>query len=335
MLKFKQFFILERDMYKNLTAGELLKPGREGRGQTIIDKINDNEEFLLKGGGTVRLKKDDALVKAFKKALDDSNSAVLNKFEFIGQDNKTYKLNNFLKSPEFGGKGSGSGTRAEDAALTAFKKELYDVLNKENVPCIYLKIGNRIEKVSEIESTPGTPKADFHMLDPNGNEVFWISHKKGRKANDFQQYGGMVEIKDEAEVAEFVKDLRSTLENEHGDPNRFPMRTAYYRPVKSRNVIMKTMYGKDYRSGKASGRQNIDVLYQGPMTLKKIRNGATPTYEIRSNHTVLHGQMPRGDYEAYYYVRPEQAKNQFGVRGGRFFIVSKMTATKNRNAKLI
>ena len=334
MLKFRQF-ILEQAMYKHLTAGELLKPGREGRGQTIIDKNNGNEEFLLKGGGTVRLKKDAAVVRDFKKVLDSANAAELNKFEFTGQDGKTYKLNNFLKSPEFGGKGSGSGTRAEDAALTAFKKELYDVLNKENVPFIYLKIGKRIEKVSEIESTPGTPKSDFHMKDPTGKEVFWISHKKGRKANDFQQYGGMVEIQNEAEVKQFVKDLKAILQKEHGDPNKFPMKTGYYRPVKSKSVMMKTLFGKDYRAGKASGRQNIDVLYQGPMNLKKIKDGDTPTYEIRSNHTMFHSGIPRGDYQAYYYVRPEQAKNQFGVKGGRFFIVSKMTATKNRNAKLI
>tara|TARA_B100001287_G_scaffold253642_1_gene236468 strand:- start:2143 stop:3147 length:1005 start_codon:yes stop_codon:yes gene_type:complete len=334
MLRFKQF-ILEKDMYKHLTAGELLKPGREGRGMTVIKKINDNEEFLLKGGGTVRIKKDAALVKDFKTALEKGEAAVLNKFEFPGQDGKTYKLNNFLKSPEFGGKGSGSGTRAEDAALSAFKKELYNVLNKENVPFIYLKIGKRTEKVSEIASTPGTPKSDFHMMDPTGKEVFWISHKKGRKANDFQQYGGMVEIQNEAEVKQFVKDLKATLQKEHGDANKFPMKTGYYRPVKNKLVQMKTLFGKDYRTGKASGRQNIDVLYQGPMTLKKIKSGDTPTYEIRSNHTMFHGDLTRGDYQAYYYVRPEQAKNQFGVKGGRFFIVSKMTATKNRNAKQI
>lgn len=334
MLRFKHY-LMEQSMYKHLTAGELLKPGREGRGITVVNKINDGEEFLLQAGGTVRLKKDAETIKKFKSALDVRDAKTLNTITFDGQDGKTYMLKHFSKSPEFGGKGAGSGTRAEDEALTAFKKELFNVLQDENVPFIYLKIGKRTEKVSEIASTPGTPKADFHMMDPTGKEVFWISHKKGRKANDFQQYGGMVEIQSESEVKQFVKDLKAALQKDHGDANKFPMKTGYYRPVKSRSVINKTMYGKDYRGGKATGRQNIDVLYQGPMRLKKIKDGATPTYEIRSNHTVLHSETPRGDYQAYYYVRPEQAKNQFGIRGGRFFIVSKMTATKNRNAKQI
>ena len=334
MLRFKNF-ILEKAMYKNLTAGELLKPGREGRAMTIINKINDNEEFLLQTGKTVRFKKDPAVIKKLKDAIEARDAATINSMVFPGQDGKDYKLNTISKSPEFGGKGAGSGTRAEDEALTAFKKELFKVLQKENVPFIYLKIGKRIEKVSEIESTPGTPKSDFHMKDPTGKEVFWISHKKGRKANDFQQYGGMVEIQNETEVKQFVKDLKTNLQKDHGDPNRFPMKTGYYRPVKSRSVQMKTLFGKDYKTGKATGRQNIDVLYQGPMTLKKIKDGDTPTYEIRSNHTMFHSSVPRGEYQCYYYVRPEQAKNQFGVKGGRFFIVSKLTATKNKRAKLI
>ena len=46
MIRFKQF-MLEKDMYKHLTAGELLKPGREGRGVTVVKKINDNEESFF------------------------------------------------------------------------------------------------------------------------------------------------------------------------------------------------------------------------------------------------------------------------------------------------
>jgi len=335
MLRFKTF-LLEKAMYKNLTAGELLKPGREGRAMTIINKINDNEEFLLQTGKTVRFKKDGSVVKKLKDAIEARDAATINKMIFPGQDGRSYKLNAISKSPEFGGKGAGSGTRAEDEALTAFKKELFNVLQKENVPFIFLKIGKRVEKVSEIASTPGTPKSDFHMMDPEGNEVFWISHKKGRKATDFQQYGGMVEIQDQAEVQQFVQALKANLKKDHGDATKFPMKTGYYRPVKSSKVQMMTLFGKDYKTGKADGRQNIDVLYQGPMKLKKLPlPGDTPTYMIQSNHTMFHSQRPTGDYQCYYYVRPEQAKNQFGVRGGRFFIVSKLTATKNKRAKLI
>jgi len=335
MLTFKGY--LSEMAYKKLLAGELLKPGREGRGETLITKIEDGDPFLLLTGKTVKFKKDNDLLKAIRKALEDRDNTTLNNLEFKGEDGKTYKLNQIAKSPEFGGKGKGSGTRAEDAALSAFKKELQKVFDTETVPFIYLQIGNRTEKVASIESTPGTPKSDFHMMDETGKEVFWISHKKGSRANDFQQYGGMPELQKEnsRDMMNFVADVNKELQN-LGSPNKFPMKTAFARPVKDKNIQLKTLYGKEFKSGKASSRQNIDVLYQGPMKLKKKgMKDNIPVYTIISNHTELHGTVPRGDYEPWYYVRPEQAKKQFGIPGARFFIVSKLTATKNRNTKVI
>lgn len=335
VLTFKGF--LFEMAYKKLTAGELLKPGREGRGETIITKIQDGDPFLLMTGKTVKFKKDEEVLKAVRKALEDRDNSVLNNMEFAGEDGKFYKLNQIAKSPEFGGKGAGSGTRAEDAALSAFKKELQGVFDKETVPYIYLQIGKRTEKVASIESTPGTPKSDFHMMDEAGNEVFWISHKKGSRANDFQQYGGMPELKNEKsrDMMAFVDAVNKELEL-LGSTGKFPMKTAFARPVKDKNIQLKTLYGKEFKAGSASSRQNIDVLYQGPMKLKKTgTKNDIPVYTIVSNHTELHGTVPRGDYEPWYYVRPEQAKKQFGIPGARFFIVAKATATKNRNTKII
>lgn len=329
MLRFATYL---EEKYKTLTAGELLKPGREGRAVIVVKKIEDGSPFLLSNEKTAIIDRTKFDSKAFEKAIEDADNGTLNKFEFIGTDGTSYKLKDFAKSPEFGGKGSGSGTRAEDAALSDLQGKLQKILETEAVPFIYVKIGKKTEKVASIESTPGTPKSDFHMMDESGNQVFWISHKKGSKANHFQQYGGMVEIQNEAEVKKFAADVQAVLE----DPKKFPMKTAYYRPVTAPMVIMKTMYGKDFKRGKADSIQNIDVLFQGPMSFihTGVQNGV-PVYKVTSNHTVLHGETPKGDYEAYYYVRPEQAKNQFGIKGARFFIVSKLTATKNGNASVI
>lgn len=330
MLSFKSFLL---EMYKNLTAGELLKPGREGRGSTVADKIKDGDPFLLHKGGTVVIKKDDELLSTFTKALNDRDNKTLNNIEFTGTDGKTYQLKDFAKSPEFGGKGAGSGTRAEDEALADLKKKLQKILEEDQVPFIYVKIGKKTEKVSSIESTPGTPKSDFHMMDENGKEVFWISHKKGSKANDFQQYGGMPELQftKSKDMMSFVEDVKEQI-----GEGRFPMKTAFARKVKDKKIIMMTLFGKEYRSGRASSRQNIDVLFQGSMNFVKAGSKESiPVYKMTSNHTMTHGEFPRGEYEAYYYVRPEQAKKQFGVPGGRFFIVAKGTALKNRNTKEI
>jgi hypothetical protein len=312
--------------YKALTPAELLKPGREGRFDTFFDKIKAGEEFLLTTGKLVKLKKDADLETLARSAYNARDNKGLGAVRFTSTTGTVYKFSDFAKSAEFGGKGGGSGTVAEDAALADIKKKLAELLATEKTPYIKVKIGNEVVHMAEIVSTPGTPKSDFHVLDEKGNEVAWISHKKGRKANDFQQYGGMPEIGDETEVRKFADDVKKVLGGK-----RLPMKTAFARPVKAKSVIMKSLYGKEYKMGGASSRQNINVLYQGPMSFTKVGG----SYKITSNHTVVHGEVPDGDYECYYYCRPAQDRTQFGVPGARFFIVAKLTAIKNRNTLII
>lgn len=336
MLSFKRFLM---EGYVPLSAEQLLKPGREGRATTLIKKIQDGDPFLLykDNAKTVTLKKGDSL-NMYKKALDAGDKKTMNAIEFPASDGNEYTLKDLAKSPEFGGKGSGSGTKGEDAALSDLKSKFTKVLEKENVPFLYIKIGKKTEKVNGLESTPGVPKSDFHMLDPEGKEVFWISHKLGSKANDFQQYGGMPELKftNSKDMLKFVDDVKKELkELTGGSLPILPPKTAFARPVKDKKIIMMTLFGKAYRKNPDS-RQNIDVLYQGPMNLKRVsEKDGIPVYTITSNHTELHGSMPKMDYVPYYYVRPEQAKNQFGIKAARFFIVAKLTAIKNRNTKVI
>ena len=62
---------------------------------------------------------------------------------------------------------------------------------KESVPFIYLKVGDRIEKVDGMRTEAGTPKSDFNYTYA-GKDVFFISHKDYKpRGVAFQQYGGM------------------------------------------------------------------------------------------------------------------------------------------------
>lgn len=319
-------------IYKKLTPSELLKPGREGRGTKLLEKIKNKDPFLLYTGGIVIIKYDKDIVNLIQIGLNTKSNVLLNSIWLSDINGKKYKISDLAKSNEFGGLGQGSGTRAEDEALTDLKQKLQTVLEKENTPYIYIKMGNRYGKVSSVESTEGTPKSDFHLLDEKGNMVFWISHKKGSRSYDFQQYGGMTELAPHPEISKFVKDVQAQL----SDPKKFPMKTGFYRPVKSRDLIFKSLYGKNFKASGADSVQNIDVLHQGPLTLyKRGERHGIALYEIKSNHTMIHGEVPTGDYECYFYVRPEQAKTQLGITGARFFIVAKLTATRNKNASLI
>lgn len=322
-----------------LSADQLLKPGREGRANTLIKKIQDGDPFLLykDNAKTVTLQKGQSL-NDYKKALDAGDKKTMNAIAFKGSDGNDYNLKDLAKSPEFGGKGSGSGTKGEDAALADLKSKFTKILEKESVPFIYIKIGKKTEKVIDIVTTPGVPKSDFHMISPTDEEVFWISHKLGSKANHFQQYGGMPELKftNSKDMLKFVDDVKKELKKlTGGSLPILPPKTAFARKVTDRKIINMTLFGKQY-GRTPDGRQNIDVLFQGPMNFKRLSmKDNIPVYTVTSNHTELHGGKPTLDYEPYYYVRPEQAKNQFGIKAARFFIVAKLTATKNRNTKVI
>lgn len=317
--------------YKKLTPSELLKPGREGRGDTLIRKLVNEDEFVLFNGNTIKFKKDADVIAEITLGLKNKNNAALNAIKLKAKTGgKTYKISDLAKTPEFGGKGAGSGTRAEDEALTDIIAKLQAILVKEKKPYINVNINGKVVQCAGFESTFGTPKSDFHILDTKGNMVAWISHKKGTRAKDFQQYGGMVELSGADELEKFVEDVKDILKN-LGSENALPMKTAFARKVKDKTVKMKTLFGKEYDKRGPDSVQNIDVLYQGVLGFKKVGK----YYEITSSHTVFHGEEPTGDYEPYYYVRPEQAKTQFGVKGGRFFIVSKLTALSNKNTKEI
>lgn len=302
-------------MFKGLSAGELFKVGREYRAKLIVKKIEEGLPFILTNGKEAIIKKDNALLFAFNEAYKSKNSRVLNAIVFKDKMGKKYTLKDFAKSAEFGGRGAGSGTRGEDAALSDLQNKLASILQQEGVPYIKLKIGNRTSNVSAIESTPGTPKSDFHFLDEKGNECFWISHKVGSTAKDFQQYGGMIELENMSGVQDFVEAVKDYMNGQ----DALPPKLSFGRKVTDRNIILKSLFGKDYKPGPANSRQNIDVLFQGEMNFTKIGS----VYTIKSNHTVLRGEIPKGDYEPWYFVRQSKDRTQFGIRAARFFIVPK------------
>src|SRR6056300_867678 len=168
MKRFKSY-LEEQLQFTVLTHSDLtkyLKKGNSARLDTFLDKIKNKKEFLTTKG--------EVIIKDKVPDREEFSKPGF-KFTFNTTGGNVQYPGDFLKTPEFGGKGKGFGTAAEDRALTNFRKELEAAMVKENSGVLHMKVGGREVTVAGIVSTPGVPKSDFHLIDDKGEEVAWLS----------------------------------------------------------------------------------------------------------------------------------------------------------------
>lgn len=296
--------------YSELNEGPLQRPNllkNPSRLQALIKKIETGEPFVLRGEETpsVKIKRDPELIADLKKGnIPDS---------FPLEDGRTVRLTGLEKTGEFGGKGAGFSTRDEDAALTQINDMVEQM--KQGKAEVNLVIGDKTVPVAKFVSTPGTPKSDFHAVDAKGNEVAWVSHKKGSKARDFGQWGGMSDREMKAvyanmpeakeEILKFAKDVIDMTGGE------IPRATTYARKIKNGKLRGISIYGNGF--GGERGQQNVDLILQGEPVFKGNRLVATG-----SAHT--NGERLEDEFEPVLMAMYKGDRDNFGVKGARFSI---------------
>lgn len=217
------------------------------------------------------------------------------------------------KTAEFGGKGVGFSTRDEDAALSSLN-DMFTKL-KGNKPEEKIVIGDKEVSVAKFVTTPGTPKSDFHAVDANGNEVAWISHKKGSKARDFGQWGGMSdrEMKHvystfpeaKEEILKFAKDVIDMTGGE------IPRATTYARKIQNGKLRGISIYGNGF--GNERGQQNVDLVIQGDPKFQGNKLISTGPHHAN-------GERIEDDFEPVLMAMYKGDRDNFGVKGARFSI---------------
>ena len=222
--------------------------------------------------------------------------------------------NKLKKTADYGGRGAGSGTKVEDAALADAVFGLNKLNDGKAVDISFN--GVVYNDIVTATTVPKTPKADFSFDNSKGERVIFISHKAGSKAKDFQQYGGVTLMADHPEVKSFVDAVKENLQ----DPNQMEPGRGFRRKVKDPELIRKIVYGFDFQPKENYGINNVQGLLQGPLRFTKIDKEDTgePIYELSSNHTILNPNLPEGEYEAYFYVTMRRNRNQFGIKDARF-----------------
>jgi hypothetical protein len=311
----------------NLSLAEIKK--RPGRIETLLSKLIDGSPFELVGSkkfiaNSLRVYSKNNLIAFTPKKKNDSEfisalefiskKATSSEKIFISDGKKEQPLSSLIKNHEFGGKGEGASLKAEDAAIRQTREYIEMSISKNKGP-IKIKCGNKVyENITAVEKTNGTPKSDFHLIDTTGKPVIWISHKDGSRSKDFQQWGGISERKEpkifnHKETQKFIDDLKKVY------PEGLPAATTVYRHIEDEKLKMLSVYGNEY--GSKLGEQNVSVLLQGPISLKKSGN----FYTLHSNHVHYNGDSVDGDgYDPVLMAIYKGDRSDAGVKGTRIVI---------------
>lgn len=312
----------------NLSLSELRK--RPGRIETLVSKLIDGSAFETSGSkkfvaNSIRIYDKNALVLTFtpqkkndaqfKSAIQYlSNKASSSQKIFISNGKKEESISSLVKNHEFGGKGAGGSLQAEEAAIKQTREAIEEAIEENGGP-IKVKCGKKTyDNIVGVEKTNGTPKSDFHLVDSTGKAVIWISHKDGSKAKDFQQWGGISEKKEpkinkHKETQKFIADLKRVY------PDGLPPATTLYRHIKDDDLKMLSVYGNEF--GGKTGEQNVTVLLQGDVSLKK----SSSHYLLHSNHVHYNGDSVDGDgYDPVLMAIYKGDRSDAGVKGTRIVI---------------
>ena len=225
---------------------------------------------------------------------------------FKDTNNKEYTIQDLLKTTDFGGRGKGSGTKAEDIALLDISTKLKEIGPVD----VVLSEGDKPYKGIDGATTfPGTPKADF-SLDAGEQELIFISHKDGSTAKDFQQYSGFKGLTQYPEIQSFIRDVRKLT------GGQMQRGLSFRRKINSDEVKRKAVYGLNFGSNKF-GINNCQILLQGPLKLDALNDG---TYLLDATHKTITPVIPSGDYEPYLYVTFRSDRNNAGIKDARLGI---------------
>ena len=313
MLKFKTFLYEKAMEPADLKLPDLRKD--DSRVAMFINKVRDGEMFSTKKNGfeVVINKNELDSVTAFMQA-DKGVPALRTTLKVKTNKGVLTIPNDFLKTGEFGGRGKGSGVAAETLAMNDFNVKLNTILKKERSNYINISINGRVVKVAEMQKTEGNykgkePKSDMSLVDPEGNPVAFISHKAGRTAKDYQQYGGLSDkalpqtFHNNRDIKKFMQDVAAER------PNGLQSGDSFYRPIKDKALVGMAMYGPKF--GSSPSIHNVDEFHLGNMNLEK----AGKNYKITSVHKGSNGDMPTGQFAALLFARFQKNRGDAKAAG--------------------
>ena len=298
----------------SLSPGELRKRNNFSLFKTRIASRGD---FTLVEGNGATIKIDPRVAKTLN-TVDDLSQYLQGQSILLPTTTKgTIRLTQLYKDSKFSGRTQNT-TAAEDEQVRIIRRKLEEIKEKTGSDAVTLKIGKNYYRVIAVESTPGTPKSDFHFRDIEGRMVGFVSHKDGLSATAIQQWGGTSMraepvIASHPETQAFVATLRQMY------PQGIPPATTVARKIKDRKLKMQAVYGNGY--GGPSSIQNVDLLLQGTVNIQKVTTGKYKL--VASAQTHNNGDAITGTHEPVFMAIYKGDRDNYGIKGARIVISAK------------
>jgi hypothetical protein len=286
--------------------------GKRNNFNIFLTRIRTGKDFVLNESNGQKIK----LSKTIVTELTDITK--FNKFK-SGQSivlptssGSTVRLTELYKDSEFSGRTQAT-TAQEDAQIIRVNQQLQDIFDKLGTDFIPLKVGATTYQVGLCESTPGTPKCDFHFRGISGY-VGHVSHKAGSGPKAFQQWSGTsarVEptINNHPETQAFINTLLEMF------PNGMPPATTVGRKIQDETLKKLAVYGNGF--GGPKGENNVDVTMQGVLNIQSRGR----YYELTcTGHKINNGDRINANYEPVFLGVYKGDRSDHGIRGARVII---------------
>ena len=220
---------------------------------------------------------------------------------------------------------TGNPKAKEEEQIKLVREQLEKI--KENIGSdfIKLRVGSNTYEVTEVESTPGTPKSDMNFIGRNGVKLGFCSLKSGVTARSIQQWGGTSVSREptiaaDPEVQAFVKTAKEMF------PTEIPQGTTVARKISNQKLKMQAIYGSGY--GGSIGINNVDVILQGTV---KINAVSFTEYKITgSAMTHSNGSMLPPEYQPVLMAIYKGDRSDYGIKNARINLYSKSGRTKRQ-----
>ena len=280
-------------------------------------RIASRGDFTLVEGNGQKVKIDPAVANTLRSVEDLDKYQQGQSIVFPTTLKGEVRLTQLYKDSAFSGRTQNT-TAAEDAEVSSIRRKLEQIKNQLGSDFVNLQVGKNTYQVVNVESTPGTPKSDFHFRDRNGNMVGFVSHKDGSSATAIQQWGGMTPrgepmIAAHPETQAFVQ----TCQAKFG--NSMPRATTVARKIKDNRLKMMAVYGSGFGGGLSI--QNVDVLLQG--TVNITRTGVGRYKLVASANTHSNGDPIGGAYEPVFMCIYKGDRDNYGIKNARMVISGK------------